>query len=180
MIVAPALNRLPAFEKDELVVVIETPRGSRNKYAFDEAIGTFRLKGVLPDGVFFPYDFGFIPSTTGEDGDPLDILVLLDAGGFPGLVLTAKLIGAIQAEQREREGEWTRNDRLIAMAARARGHEQIGSLADLRPGLLEEIEGFFEHYNRLNGQSFRPLKRCGPEVARSLVDEGVKKFSKPR
>lgn len=171
------LHRLPAYDEDRgLTVVIETPKGSRNKYAYDEAVGAFRLKGFLPEGTSFPYDFGFIPSTKGEDGDPIDILLILDSPAFPGCLVTGRLIGAIQAEQREADGACARNDRLIGVAAHAKAHDHVRSLDDLPRPTVSEIEAFFEHYNRLHGTEFRPLGRCGPETARDLVEKGRAAF----
>jgi inorganic pyrophosphatase len=81
-------------------------------------------------------------------------------------VLSARLIGVIEAKQREREGEWFQNDRLLAVATHSRRHTHIRSLQDLRPELLHEIEAFFDHYNQLAGKEFRPVDRCGPDKAR--------------
>jgi inorganic pyrophosphatase len=111
-----SLDRLAAFENECLMVVIETPKGSPNKLAFEPRYGTFVLKGVLPAGAVFPFDFGFVPSTRGEDGDPLDVLVLMDAPVYPGCIVPSRLIGVIEAEQTE-NGETERNDRLLAVAA---------------------------------------------------------------
>ena len=168
------LTRLPAFDSDgNLNIVIETPKGSRNKYAYDEEAGAFRFKAVLPEGSSFPFDFGFIPSTLGEDGDPLDVLVLLDACLPVGCLLSARPVGVIEAEQRERDGSTERNDRLLAAATNARTHAHVRRLEDLRPGLLDEVEAFFGHYNALSGKGFTPLRRGGPERARTLVEAGV-------
>lgn len=165
-----ALNELEPFtKKGGLRVVIETPKGSRNRYGNDRELGAFKLNGVLPEGAFFPCDFGFVPSTQGDDGDPLDVLLLLDEPAFPGCVLTARLIGAIAATQRERGGQWVRNDRLVAVATHAHTHEPIASLEDLRPGMLDEVEGFFAHYNRIRDREFKPEQRCNGARAR---DEG--------
>jgi inorganic pyrophosphatase len=93
--------RLKPFDKqdsDLLVVVIETPKGSRNKYAYDPDEHIFELKRVLPAGMAFPYDFGFVPSTLGGDGDPLDVLVLMDEPAFPGCKLKCRVIGVIEEE----------------------------------------------------------------------------------
>jgi inorganic pyrophosphatase len=157
--------------------VIETPKGSPNKYDFDDSCGAFRLAGVMPEGMAFPYDFGFIPSTVGEDGDPLDLLVFLDSSAVVGCVLTVRLIGVIEAKQRSRgEEEWVRNDRLLAVAAHAHTHEHVKTLDDLRPHLLEEIEAFFSHYNKLKGGEFEPQDRAGPKKARELVEQGAAAF----
>jgi inorganic pyrophosphatase len=168
------LTDIPAFDPDgDLNVVVETPKGSRNKYSYDEEFGAFRFKAVLPEGSSFPFDFGFVPSTLGEDGDPLDVLVLLDASLPVGCLLAARPIGVVEAEQRERDGEAERNDRLLAVATKARTHAHVRRLEDLRPGLLEEVEAFFGHYNALSGKSFKPLSRGGPERARALVEAGM-------
>lgn len=164
------LSRLPTFGEDGSVhVVVETPKGSPNKYAYSEAFGTFQFKMVLPDGMSFPYDFGMVPSTEGDDGDPLDILILLDAPAFPGCVLEARLIGVIEADQRERDGIWERNDRLIGVAVKARTHAHIHALSDLRPGMLDEVEAFFAQYNQLAGKDFKVRGRGDAETAVTLV-----------
>ncbi len=167
------LSRLPTFgEEDAVHVVIETPKGSPNKYAYAEAFGTFQFKMVLPEGTSFPYDFGMIPSTKGADGDPLDILVVMDAPVFPGCLLEARLVGVIEAEQRESDGTWERNDRLIGVAVKARTHAHVHGLDDLRPGMLDEVEAFFGHYNQLAGKDFKVLRRGDAEAARALVRHG--------
>jgi inorganic pyrophosphatase len=168
------LTDIPAFDPGgDLNVVIETPKGSHNKHAYDEEVGAFRFQGVMPEGNLFPHDFGFVPSTLGEDGDPLDVLVLLDVPLPVGCLLSARPLGVIEAEQWERGGKAERNDRLLAVATKARTHAHVHRLEDLRPGLLDEIEAFFGHYNALNGGSFTPLARGGPERARELVEAGV-------
>jgi inorganic pyrophosphatase len=167
-------TQLPAFDSDgNLNVVIETPKNSRNKYSYDEEAGAFRFKAVLPEGNLFPYDFGFVPSTLGEDGDPLDVLVLLDVSLPVGCLLSARPLGVIEAEQREGDGRTERNDRLLAVATKARTHAHVERLEDLRPGLLDEVEAFFGHYNALSGRNFTPLGRGGPERARALVEAGM-------
>lgn len=175
---APPLNRLSTFGEDgHLHVVIETPKGSPNKYAYAEAFGTFQFKTVLPEGMSFPYDFGFIPSTKGADGDPLDILLLLDAPAFPGCLLEVRLVGVIEAEQRERDGAWERNDRLIGVAVKARTHAHIHALSDLRPGMLDEVEAFFAQYNQLSGREFKRIKRGDSQDARALVQQAADAFA---
>src|SRR3954466_4948745 len=99
------LEKLKPFDKEtgNLNVVIETPKGSRNKYAFDFDVKSYKLKTVLPHGSVFPFDFGSIPGTLADDGDPLDVLLLMDEPAFPGCFLQARLIGVIEAEQRKKE-----------------------------------------------------------------------------
>ena len=170
-------GELPALaDHGAVCVVIETPKGSRNKYAYEEGLGVFLLKGVLPEGSSFPYDYGYIPSTRGGDGDPLDILVIMDAHAFTGCVITVKVIGAIQADQTERDGRKERNDRLIGVATHAHTHDHVAALSDLRPQMVEEIEGFFQHYNRLAGKAFDPVRRSDAEDAMRLVHESIRAF----
>jgi inorganic pyrophosphatase len=146
----------PLGKKDgELRIVIETPKGSRNKYSYDPECDCMQLSTVLPEGMSFPYDFGFIPSTLGEDGDPLDVLILMDAPVVPGCIVRARLLGAIQAKQKEKGGKWTRNDRLLAVAMHAQTHQALKDLSDLRPHLLEEIKEFFVDYNNYEIESSR-------------------------
>lgn len=174
------LSELSTFDPEtgDLTVVIETPKGSPNKYDYDSRYGAFRFAAVLPEGMSFSFDFGFVPSSLGDDGDPLDALVLMDAPIPVGCVLSAKLIGVIAAKQREDDGEWVSNDRLLAVATRSRRNKHINSLDDLRPELLDEIEAFFKHYNYLAGKEFKPGGRFGPDEARKLVDAGVNRYSK--
>jgi inorganic pyrophosphatase len=174
------LFNLEAFHDEELNVVIETPKGSRNKYNYDEELGLFKLGGVLPSGASFPFDFGFVPSTVGGDGDPLDVLVLMDEPAFAGCLVRTRLVGVIEAEQTERDGETTRNDRLIGVAADARLHARLRTLEHLDTTLLEEIEHFFVSYNQIKGKKFEPLARSGPARARELVEEGMKQFRRSK
>src|SRR3954469_2798073 len=94
-------EQLKTFDKKNnlLQVIIETPRLSRNKFAFDPEQQIFALKKVLPAGMSFPYDFGFLPSTRAEDGDPIDVLVLMDEPASPGVLVPSRLIGVITGEQ---------------------------------------------------------------------------------
>jgi inorganic pyrophosphatase len=152
--------------------VIETPKGSRNKYRYDSSCRCFELATTLPEGMAFPFDFGFIPSTLGGDGDPLDVLVLMDAAVMPGCVLRCRLIGVIEAREKERGGRWERNDRLIAVASHARTHEGVKSLAQLRPHTLDDVKGFFVDYNRLHDKKFEVTGEHGPKRAQKCAARG--------
>jgi inorganic pyrophosphatase len=169
-----------ASDSNELHVIIETPKGSRNKFNYDEEHHLFKLGGVLPAGAVFPFDFGFIPSTLGGDGDPLDVLLLMDEPAFPGCLVPSRLIAVIEAEQTERDGETTRNDRLIAVAADSHTHQKVRTLADISSVLLDEIEHFFISYNEIKGKTFKPLGRFGPTKAARLVEEGVRLLQRKR
>jgi len=159
----------------DLNVVIETPKGSRNKFDYDHELGLFRLGGVLPAGAVFPFDFGFVPKTLGGDGDPLDVLVLMDEAAFTGCLVLVRLIGVIEAEQTE-EGKTTRNERLIAVAAKSRDHAEVVSLSQISDNLVEEVEHFFVSYNTAKGKEFKPLGRFGADRAVRVVEEGIELY----
>src|SRR5882762_10137003 len=110
--------------------VIETPKGSRNKFDYDPDSNLFMLGGLLPEGMMFPFDFGFIPSTLGEDGDPLDIMVLMDAPAHVGCLMDVRIIGIITAEQVE-DGKTESNDRLLGVAIHSYDHEDLQSISQV-------------------------------------------------
>jgi inorganic pyrophosphatase len=169
------LANLDAWDADEGAwnVVIETPKGSRNKYKYEAERGLLRLKCVLTLGDSFPFDFGFIPATVAEDGDPIDVLVLMDEPAFPGCLLAARLIGVIEAEQ-TKDGKTVRNDRLIAIAEESRLHSDVSSLSELNPRLADQIEHFFISYDEMQGKRFKPIGRHGPKRAEKLVRKAMK------
>ncbi len=174
------LSRLSPFDKkkDCWHAVVETPKNSHNKYDYEPELGCFILSKTLPEGMTFPFDFGFVPSTLGDDGDPLDVLLLMDFPAIPGAFVDIRLIGGIKAEQKEKGGDWTRNDRLIAVAKHARSFEEIGSLSDLREGFLDEVAQFFEQYNKLDHKQFRPLGEYNAKEAQDFVEKGIHAFKK--
>lgn len=174
-----SLAHIDAFRENQmdLNVIIETPKGSRNKFDYEPDLGVFELAGVLPEGSNFPYDFGFVPSTLGEDGDPLDVLVFLDEPVPTGALVSARLIGVIEANQSAQDGQTTRNDRLLAVATRAHTHSDVNTLDDLRPKMVEEIEHFFSSYNQIKGKSFKPTGRGGPERALQIVQAGIERLA---
>jgi inorganic pyrophosphatase len=158
----------------DMIAVIETPKGCRNKYDYDPDIGCMRLAAVLPEGMTFPFDFGFIPFTKAEDGDPLDVMVLLDQPVPPGCVVTVRIIGAIEAEQRAKGKEWVRNDRLVAVPTHAHLHGAVKNIKDINPKLLDELEAFFQNYNCAKGVEFRVIGRVGPKEAHKLIEENAR------
>jgi inorganic pyrophosphatase len=167
-------------ESGDLQVIIETPKGSRNKFKYDEQHGLFKLSGMLPAGAVFPFDFGFVPSTRGGDGDPLDVLLLMDEPAFAGCLVAARLIGVIEAEQTERDGQTERNDRLIAVAAESRNHRDVRALDQLNANLVDEIEHFFVSYNEIKGKEFKPQRRAGPDRAQALIEEGIQRAGRAK
>ena len=161
-------------EDDEIIqVIIETPKGSRNKYAFDPDQKVFELKKVLPAGMAFPYDFGFIPSTVAEDGDPVDVLVLMDQPAFPGCLVKCRLIGVIEGEQKDKK-EAVRNDRIVAVEIENHEWAHIEHVDDLGKLFVRELEEFFVNFHDLMGKKYRILDVRGPGQARRCVDDGRK------
>ena len=177
----PVMNllKLDAWDPQagSLNVIIETSKGSRNKLDYNPKVNLFELKKVLPQGMVFPFNFGFIPSTVGDDGDPLDVLVLLDQPVPTGCKLAARLVGVIEAEQTQ-DGQTLRNDRLIAVAEECAEHQDIRTLKSLHDNLVEQIEHFFVSYNEMAGKQFRVIARRGPKSAAKLVKQSVKRFHK--
>ncbi|EEF59809.1 Inorganic pyrophosphatase [Pedosphaera parvula Ellin514] len=164
--------QLPAFDKEtgKLNTIIETSKGVRNKYKFMPDIGLFALDKSLATGMVFPHDFGFIPSTKGEDGDPLDVLVLMEESTFCGCIVRTRLIGVIEAKQKELSGKIVRNDRFIAVFDKQPTYADVEELTDLNARVVDEIEHFFISYTEMEGsKKFMPLKRSGSRAAQRLI-----------
>lgn len=163
-----------AFDDDGKIanVIVETPRGCRNRFKYDKKLGRFKLRAVLPAGAVFPYDFGFVPGTKAEDGDPIDVLLLMDEPAFAGCVVPSRLIGVIEAEQTE-NGKTVRNDRVVAVAQNAHDYRDFRTLADLNENLLKELEHFFASYNEMKGGKFVFLGTRGPRRIRKLLEAAV-------
>src|ERR1700712_4831603 len=118
--------------------IIETPKSCRNKFNYDPETNLFKLGGLLPEGMMFPFDFGFIPSTLGEDGDPLDVMVLMDEPAHVGCLLHVRIIGVIEAEQTE-DGKTETNCRLLAVSIHSYSHEHVASLKEINPSVLNQV-----------------------------------------
>lgn len=169
------LSGLPPFDHkdDGLVnVVIETPRGSRNKFAYDQDLRVIRLKKVLPAGMEFPYDFGFIPSTRAEDGDPLDALLLMDESAHPGTLMRCRAVGIIEGEQKE-DGKTERNDRVLMVSEFSSQYAHVKDVSDLDKKLLEALENFFVNYHQLDSVKFKLLACRGAKDARKAIKQAV-------
>jgi inorganic pyrophosphatase len=162
-------------ETGAYLVVVESPAGSRNKFKYDERLGLFLVHKILPAGAAFPFDFGFPPSTRADDGDPLDILIVMPEPAYPGCVVPARLLGVIEAEQTEK-GKTLCNDRLAAVPEVKFGPAQPRHLKELRDEKLKEFEHFFVWFKREEGREFRPLGCHGPKRAEKLVEEGRQRF----
>jgi inorganic pyrophosphatase len=168
-------TRLKPIDKKEglIQVIIETPAGSRNKFAFDPDQAIFALKKVLPAGMVFPYDFGFLPQTIAPDGDPIDVLLLMDEPAFPGCAVQARLIGVIEGEQLDGKKK-IRNDRLVAVAEMNHMHANIRKLKDLPAKWLTELQDFFVNYHNLEGKKYKLLGCKGEDAALRLIKKAQK------
>jgi inorganic pyrophosphatase len=149
--------------------VIDTPKGSNGKYKHDPESGLFRLSKLLPLGAYFPYNFGFVPQTRGDDGDELDILVIMDEPLHIGAVVPVRIIGVLRSEQSETEGQAFRNDRLLGVLETKHNPPEVHHYKDLSPQRLAEIEHFFLSYNLMEGRAFKSLGRGGPQEALELI-----------
>jgi len=172
------LSRLSPFdlEDKELVqVIIETPRGSRNKFAYDPRQNVFEVKRVLPSGMTFPYEFGFVPSTKAEDGDPTDVLVLMDEPASPGCLVKCRLVGAIEGVQIDNQkGKKIRNDRLLGIERSTHEYAQVMDIKDLDKKLLQELGNFFVNYHEMEGKRYEVLGLCGAKNALKLLKKTIR------
>ena len=174
--------QIPAFHQETNLanIIIDTPKGSRNKFKFDAEKKLFKLKHILPAGAVFPFDFGFLPNTLTEDGDPLDILILLEAPAFVGCLIETRILGVLEAEQTDKNGQTERNDRLIGVFAEDKRYEKTEDLRDLPPELLQEIEHFFRSYNEIREIRFKVLASSGAKKALQIIQKSVKLAEKSK
>jgi inorganic pyrophosphatase len=153
-------------------VVVETPRGSRTKFAYDAETGLFRAKKLLAMGFAFPFPFGFLPSTQGGDGDPLDVLLLTDAELPIGALVRCRLLGGIAMEE-SNEGTTKRNDRLLVVPLLLHQDRPPYELSDMPVAELKDIEDFFVAYQAADGKDAKIIARLGKSEAESIVRESV-------
>jgi len=165
---------LPSRDEAGLVhVIVDTPKGSSNKYKYDPELRLFKLSRIMPLGLHFPCDFGAIPSTAAADGDALDVAVIAEYPTFTGCLLTVRLIGVLEAEQTE-QGRTIRNDRLVAVPETPVNKPEMRQLRDLPKGSMAQLEQFFVGYNRAHGRQFKPLARRGARHAEQLLRAAIR------
>lgn len=155
---------------EPITVIIETPKGSGHKYDYEPDLKCFKLKKVLPAGMVFPFDFGFIPDTKGGDGDPLDIIAISEIATFPGCCMDCRVIGAIKANQTERNGSTMRNDRFIVVPEISQLFKDINSLVQLPENIINQLESFFKNYNEQAGKKFEVIERIEAEEAYKMIE----------
>jgi len=161
----------------ELQAVIETPKGCGMKYCFDVGLQVFGISKFLNAGLVFPCDFGFFPSTRAEDGDPLDIMVVHDAGTFPGIVMKVRPIGVLAVQQSEK-GETVRNDRIVAVPADAERMAPVTELKELGPETLKQFEVFLRETDEWEAKKIEFLGWKKARVASKLIDTAAKQYAK--
>jgi len=157
--------------------IIETPKGSRNKFNHDPETNLFKLGGLLPAGMMFPFDFGFLPSTLGQDGDPLDIMVLMDAPAHVGCLIEVRIIGIINAEQTE-SGKTEENDRILGVTSHSWEYRHLTSITGVNQTVLDQVGEFFISYNKQRGKQFRITGTGGPNKALKFLKEGIQAHKK--
>jgi inorganic pyrophosphatase len=166
-------------QKKELMgmvqVLVETPRGCRNKYKLDAETGQTKLSKVMPEGMVFPYDFGLFPGTRSEDGDPLDVLILHDEPTFPGCQIDCRLIGVLRVHQKDGNGKEVRNDRVVAVAEASVLYASVMEIADVEPKVVKQIEDFFVNYQKVRDVEVTLMGRGGSAEARQTLIKASEK-----
>ena len=166
------INALPTFDGEAINIVVETPKGGRAKMKYDEKADVFRFEKLLPLGQAFPFDFGFLPSTEGGDGDPLDVLLIGEEPAPVGCVVLGKIIGVLEGKQTE-NGRNERNDRIIAIPIDAKSRKPMMPVPRVDKELMKAISDFFVSYNALQRKKFVPLGMKGPNRALRLVKSAM-------
>ena len=165
----PDFLKLPTWANKACVcAVVETPRGSRAKLEFDPKLGAFTLAKPLMAGLTYPYDWGFIPSTRAEDGDPLDALIIHDAATYPGLVLTCRPVGVLEIVQAA-DGKKERNDRLFVVPDRSPFEGDLEDIRQLPKRAKCELEEFFLATDALEDKKLEFLGWEGPAKAKKII-----------
>nr|WP_198324606.1 MULTISPECIES: inorganic diphosphatase [unclassified Methanopyrus] len=149
---------------DVVYAVIEIPRGSRNKYEYDEERGYFKLDRVLYSPFHYPLDYGFIPRTLYDDGDPLDILVIMQDPTFPGCVIEARPIGLMKMLD-----DSDQDDKVLAVPTEDPRFKDVKDLDDVPKHLLDEIAHMFSEYKRLEGKETEVLGWEGADAAKEAI-----------
>lgn len=152
--------------------VIEVPRGSRNKYEYDKEKEVFLLNRVLPSPFHYPADYGIIPQTMGDDGNPLDILVITDQPTFPGCVIECRPIGVMKIKD---EGE--KDDKIISIPINDPRFRNINNIQDIYPAYLKEIAHFFMEYKKLEGKTTEILRWKNAQKAFESIEHSKELYN---
>jgi inorganic pyrophosphatase len=174
----PDYEKLPTMNGDRVRVVVETPRGAAAKFSYEPKIGVFEFTRPLAVGNIYPYDWGFVPSTLGEDGDPLDGLVVHQAASAPGVVINCHLLGALRVKQKDAEGSQFHNDRYIFRPHKQDAHDKPVLEDHVPDDLRHEIEQFFLSSVLGTGKKIELEGWCDAKEAAALLKRGMKNFAK--
>ncbi|MGF1498729.1 MAG: inorganic diphosphatase [Elainellaceae cyanobacterium] len=167
------LSRIPPQPKPGVLnILIEIPAHSKNKYEYDKDLQAFALDRVLYASVQYPLDYGFIPNTLADDGDPLDGMVMMDQPTFPGCVIAARPIGLL-----EMVDAGDRDEKLLCVPDKDPRYSQYKSLQDVAPHRLEEIAEFFRTYKNLENKVTEILGWKDVDQVAALVEASIKAFS---
>ena len=142
-----------------VTAMVECPKGINHKLEFDPEEKRFRLTKILPAGLTFPFDFGFITDTKGEDGDPLDIVIVSEITSYPGTMIECRRVGSLAALQTERDGKSMRNDRYIGIPVVSQLFSEVRDLGDLSEAIINQMEAFFKNYDEQASKAFQVLER---------------------
>jgi len=156
---------------ETVTAIIESPKGSGQKYDFEPEMKLFKLVKILPAGMVFPFDFGFIPETLGEDGDPLDVIVLSEFQSFTGCVMECRIVGAIKAVQTELDGEKMRNDRFLAIPVVSELFREVTTIDQLPERIIDQLRNFFKNYNEQAGKEFDPFETIAAAESMKLIHD---------
>ncbi|PSL43254.1 inorganic pyrophosphatase [Salsuginibacillus halophilus] len=154
-------------------VFVEIPYGSSNKYEFDIEKNSFKLDRVLYSPMYYPAEYGEIPQTLAEDGDPLDALVLVTHPTFSGCIIDTRIIGALTMAD-----EKGKDDKLIGVPVNDPRFANVNSLKDISPHILEEIKHFFETYKDLEKKQVKIDKWEDKSSALKILDRAVQNYGK--
>jgi len=154
--------------------VIETPKGCAAKYNFDKETQLFKLKKILPEGLAFPFHFGFIPFTLAEDGDPIDVLVLMNEPSWPGCIIECKVLGILEAEETQNKTT-VKNNRIVAAAIESPVFKNNKNINSLSKDLTNGIINFFISYTRLEEKDFNITGKSGPSIALHVIKKSISK-----
>ena len=177
------LHKLPTWnDEGQLVCVVESPRGAKAKFKYDPELKVFTLNRTLILGVVYPYDWGFIPSTMAEDGDPLDVMIFHDVPTFPGVVMACDAIGALLVTQKKSNGGVGReaNHRIFAIPAGSEREHEHSDARELAKRVRKELEKFFVAAGALANKELEIVDWVGPDEAVDLVKEGQKKWKQSK
>src|SRR5262245_29659146 len=142
-----SLSTITTFPAENTVnIVVESPRGSTAKFKYDDDAGVFTLSRPLVEGLMYPHDWGFVPSTRASDGDPLDAMILWDCASYPGVVIACRLVGLLRVEQNSKQKgppARERNDRVVALPIDAPRFDHVRDIEDVPRRKRQELEAFF-------------------------------------